>query len=92
MKPAIDWLEYQRLELIIPSSSRPQRNRLAWLRIGHVWDALWSQLVRPAEPYIWQTRDAAGEIWWSAHDPETGQSVQYISEDQMRAWVEQRYL
>ena len=49
------------------------------------------RLLADAEPQVWQTTDANGNQWWSAHDPATGRSLYNVSEREMRAWIEQRY-
>lgn len=84
MKPSIDWLEYQRLELIVPTP--PPKARSWWMRlsIGIIWDGLLQVLLKPNELRVWHTRDEAGNLWWSAHDPATGRSIDRVSENQIR--------
>ncbi|MGF1522145.1 MAG: hypothetical protein ACFBSF_07495 [Leptolyngbyaceae cyanobacterium] len=91
MKPSIDWLEYQRLELIVPT--QPPKARSWWRRlgVGSVWDSLLQGLLRPNELRVWHTRDEVGNLWWSAHDPVTGRSITYVSEDRLRIWMERRH-
>ena len=91
MKPSIDWLEYQRLELIIPPSTPRSKKQLSWQRLIAACDAFLQALVRPTEPRIWHTRDGVGNVWWSAYDPATNRIIQNVSEEQIRVWLEQRY-
>ena len=91
MKPSIDWLEYQRLELIIPPSPPRSKKQLSWQRLIAACDTFLQAFVRPAEPQVWQTLDTAGNVWWSACDPATNRVIQDVSEEQIRVWLEQRY-
>jgi len=61
-----------------------------------IWQsAIWQSFVRTVigsnELQVWQTTDPDGYLHWRAHDPLTGESVTCDSEDEMRAWIEQRY-
>lgn len=87
MKPTLRWSEYQQLELI-PSSVRQYpswREHLQQLfqqAIAHLF---------PDPIEVWRTHDEAG-IWWNAIDHQTGRSILQASENELRIWMEQRYL
>lgn len=57
--------------------------------------ALWQGFVKTAigsnELQVWQTTDTDGYLYWRAYDPLTRESAICDSEDEMRAWIEQRY-
>jgi hypothetical protein len=89
MKPTISWLEYQQLELILPAKP----TRVSW---HDRWQQFWREwmryLIQSNEIQVSITYDASGKIWWSGYDPETQRSLHYVSEQEIRAWVERRYL
>jgi hypothetical protein len=92
MKPSISWLEYQQLELIIPQKPDARfQNARWWSAFVRGWQALFHSIVRPSDLTVWCSQDASGIIWWSAHDAVTGLSIDHVSEDQIRVWIEQRY-
>ena len=49
------------------------------------------RLVADAEPQVWYTCDAEGNLWWHAYDPITGRSLYDASEAEIRVWIEQRH-
>lgn len=88
MKPEIDWLEYQRLELITCDRSW----QLNWRsRLKKLWDYLLEYLTDSSQLRVWYTCDPEGKIWWSAYNPTTKQSINKVSEEQIRIWIERRY-
>lgn len=48
-------------------------------------------LSNSTELRVWHTQDRLGNIWWSAYDPTTKQSIYEVSEAQMRTWIEKRH-
>ena len=89
VKTPISYLEYQRLELIVPpevdrsgTSLRARRQRIWQLVIT---------TSRDSEPRVWYDRDCMGNTWWSALDPVTGRTINQVSESEMRAWIERRH-
>lgn len=92
MKPAIDWAEYQKLELISfekeeSNSSKPSLQST----LEQIWQSLVTALFESPILRVWYVYDELGRIWWSADDPVTGRSLHHVSETQLRAWIEQRY-
>jgi len=59
--------------------------------IAHLWGAIASFLSVSYEPHLWKTTDSTGQVTWNAYDPKTGRSAQYLSEHEMRVWLEERY-
>ncbi|MBD3880438.1 hypothetical protein IFO70_01570 [Phormidium tenue FACHB-886] len=88
MKPTLSWSEYQRLELI-PASVR--RNPSLHDRLIYHWQQLIQAWTKPSEIEVWSTSDAADTEWWSGYDPQTGRSLEHVSEIEIRRWIEQRY-
>ena len=89
MKPAMSWLEYQQLELIIPAKS----TQFSWRdRLQHVWREWVRSLTKSHELQISNLCDASGKIWWSGYDPQTQRSLHHVSENEIRVWIERRYI
>ncbi|HEY9737940.1 MAG TPA: hypothetical protein V6D06_16725 [Trichocoleus sp.] len=91
MKPLIDKLEYQRLELIIPAKANHPVEQLISRLLKFVGLFLKQRLWQSQEVQVWCTYDRQGNQWWSAYDRASGHSVNLLSEDEMRRWLEQRY-
>jgi hypothetical protein len=57
--------------------------------------SLWQRLVQaftiPQQLQVQRIRDRAGQLWWYAYDPQTGNTVYADSETEMRLWIEQNY-
>jgi hypothetical protein len=92
MKLPIDQLEYQKLELIIPPNSPRPVSQLIAKALKTAWQWLTQSLFASQEVKVWCTADPQGNLSWSALDPISGRSVNGLSEDQMRVWLEQRHL
>lgn len=60
-------------------------------KLGSVWQKLILLLISSPELQVWSTCNGNGEISWHAYDPMTKRSACFDSEDDMRAWVEQRF-
>ncbi|ARV57744.1 hypothetical protein BZZ01_03015 [Nostocales cyanobacterium HT-58-2] len=91
MKPSESWLLYKELELIDVEESEIKASQVTLKsKIGRLWELLLGKHKRASELRIWHTGDAAGNILWSAYDSITRQSVQGLSEAEMRIWIEQR--
>lgn len=71
------------------SGDRAQPSLMKWVEQASQF--IVERLVADAEPHVWYTCDADGRLWWHAHDPVTGRSLNHVSEAEMRAWIEQRY-
>ncbi|MDX2214777.1 MAG: hypothetical protein SFY66_15925 [Oculatellaceae cyanobacterium bins.114] len=58
-----------------------------------VWCSQIAQWLSPrlSEPRVYQHRDRAGQVYWSGFDPNTGSSIRWVSEAEIRIWLEQRY-
>lgn len=84
-KSAIDWKEYQRLELITPEKITLRQ------KLQQFWQDLAGELTGNGEPRLWQTLDRAGNAFWNGYDPTTGRSVRGLSEADMLTWLEQRH-
>lgn len=48
-------------------------------------------LVGNADPFIWQKIDRNGNTWWIIDDPRTGTRFHALSEEEVRAWIDQHY-
>ncbi|MBD2460606.1 hypothetical protein H6G89_06070 [Oscillatoria sp. FACHB-1407] len=52
--------------------------------------AQWLAPQLPA-PRIYQHMDRSGQIYWSGFNPNTGLSIRWVSEAEIRVWLEQQY-
>ncbi|WP_071518139.1 hypothetical protein [Geitlerinema sp. PCC 9228] len=53
---------------------------------------LWCQLfARNTEPKVWETHDRDGHPIWHVYDPITGYAATVHSEQEVMAWIEERY-
>lgn len=53
---------------------------------------LMHQLTGSSEPRVWQTHDAYGQTLWNANDPTTSRTIRNASENEIRIWLEERYV
>lgn len=97
MRTKKQWLEYKQLEQIpmtaaeskqLRRSEQVQRLR-CWLE--DIWQPIARLLNATTEPDVWKTYDEKGNPIWHAYDPLTGKDSEWICEDDLRVWLEQRY-
>ncbi|MEL7035173.1 MAG: hypothetical protein AAFO04_06080 [Cyanobacteria bacterium J06592_8] len=48
-------------------------------------------LTTGSEPKIWQTQTQDGEYLWHIYNPKTGKTEDFISEQEVRTWIDQQY-
>lgn len=56
-----------------------------------LWQNFVNVMLRDAEPKVWQKRDRKGNFFFQVYDPRTGQVARFSSENEVRAWIEERY-
>uniref|UniRef100_B8HZC6 Uncharacterized protein n=1 Tax=Cyanothece sp. (strain PCC 7425 / ATCC 29141) TaxID=395961 RepID=B8HZC6_CYAP4 len=61
----------------------------SWL--SRIWQWLKDALFEQTELQLLLKRDRYGHLWWYAYDPVTGRVGWLSSEDEVRAWIEERY-
>ena len=83
--------ERQNLERLFdqPKALHDRKNGLLF-RLKQVGSFLLKALTSGDEPRIWITNSSSGKRW-SAYDPISNCSGSFDSEDDLRAWLEQRY-
>lgn len=95
MRTSKQYLErHQDWDLRLQDHNSTQPNSTAFQPIAFLktlWQGFAKTLIGGNELQVWQTSDIDGYIHWRAHDPLTGESAICDSEDEMRAWIEQRY-
>ncbi|PSF38365.1 hypothetical protein C7H19_05070 [Aphanothece hegewaldii CCALA 016] len=89
MKCNSESLNYQESELLFLLS--PKTQSTFWLSLQNIWQNINRYFNTSLELQVWRMVDHQGNIWWSAYNPKTKQSVNHISEEQMRIWIEQNY-
>lgn len=73
-------------------------NRATWRKgtrfltaLHQVWGSFVTELMGREEPKIWRVYDRAGVATWRVYDPTTNQSAHFVSEQEVRVWLDQRY-
>ncbi len=66
--------------------SSAKRLHLHWL-----WNSLLNVLTKNAEPRIYQKYDRQGKLYFRVYDPISGMSSTLNTEQEVRAWLDQRY-
>lgn len=59
--------------------------------LSRMLERLLKSFIGSDELQVWQTKDCYGNNWWHAYDPVTSRHTVVDSEEQLRAWIEQRY-
>jgi len=80
--------QHETLELIVPKPSFGDRIRAALYALQEV--AL-NSVALNQEPKITVTRDRAGQSQWNVYDPINGYTNSFVSENEVRIWLESRY-
>jgi len=62
-----------------------------WTQLQRFGAQVANWLSTSDEPRIWTRTDRLGRVWWYARDPVTGNSLAQASEQDVRAWIEERY-
>lgn len=92
MKSSSKCLEYQSLDSLSFLSTEPKKSQSKfWMILQKLRQSLNNYFNLSLEIRVWQKCDRYGQIWWSAYNPKTQQSVHHIGEEQMRDWIEQSY-
>jgi hypothetical protein len=87
MKSHLNWSDYQKLELI---EQKPALVKGFNAKFNQLWQRVLAYLSTSSEPYVWQT-EKNGQPVWNAYDPITHQTVERITADEMRSWLEERH-
>jgi hypothetical protein len=90
MKLSRTWQNYQNGGSVSnqsPKGKRPQMGE----KLNSLWQAMLAHLKVSSEPQVWQSRNATGETVWNAYNPTTGQSIDQVSEQEVRVWLEERH-
>lgn len=60
--------------------------------LNKVWQHFVMSIDSSSELQVWQESDRHGRTFcWHAHDPVTGRSACFGSEEEMRIWIERCY-
>ncbi|MBF2046593.1 MAG: hypothetical protein EDM05_002165 [Leptolyngbya sp. IPPAS B-1204] len=75
---------------------RPSQTQFAPLMLlGRTWNYVAEVLswlfASPHQPHIRECRDRTGQTCWRVHDPASGQSMVFYTEQEVCAWLEQRW-
>ncbi len=85
-------LDYEELELISRQELKPQTNDFNLLSIlKKVGNYLLAVLTEESDLHIRQQEDRFGNTTCPVYEPQTGQSAQFSSEEDVRIWIDERY-
>lgn len=90
MKSQLNWNNSQNLDTRTSQSLRSQHRRLS-AKLNDIWQHTLSYFYTSSEPRIWRTEDSCGRTAWSAYDPMTGRSIEQVSVQDLRIWLEERH-
>jgi hypothetical protein len=91
MKSRLSWQEYQKLELISDGLQHNQDKPSLGAKLNNFWQSVLAYFATSSEPCVWKTQDTADRTQWKAYDPVTKKSVCCDSEEELRAWLEERH-
>lgn len=82
----------QRLEGLYQQSPNIPVQLQLWRFLQQVGAAVVQELTRDRnEPRISKYYDVEGQARWHVYDPHSGQRFTYLSEDEVRVWLDDRY-
>jgi hypothetical protein len=92
MKTYKQRLNYEKLELISSQELKPQTNDFNLLSVlKKIGNYLLTALTEEPNLHIRQQEHRLGNTSWTVYDPQTGQSTQCSSEEDVRIWIDERY-
>ncbi len=87
MKSQLNWNDATDSRITTSQSFRkPQLST----KLSALWQGIATYLNSSSEPRVWQTHEA-GEMAWSAYDPITRTSIEQVSAQELRVWLEERH-
>lgn len=84
------WLKVQEFNQLLKKTA-PSQSQFTLPRWVQLWKRLISPLVNRAEPKIYQKRDRWGNVYYQVHDPVSGFSGAFNTEEEVRIWLDRRY-
>jgi hypothetical protein len=91
MRTQSQWLNYQKLELISGQPTRQPQHSAVWTFLTDLWHLTMASLTNGVDPYIWQTRDRHGNLWWMVYDAIAQKTTRFASVDDLQVWLETRF-
>jgi hypothetical protein len=76
-------------QIVSAAKLRYQSSQLS--RFSVLWNRLLNLLVSRSEPTITRKFDRQGNLYFQVYDPVTHKSLSMDSEQELRAWIDQRY-
>jgi hypothetical protein len=90
MKSQLNWNNSQNLDSRTSQSLQAQGRHLS-AKLNDIWQHALSYFYVSTEPRVWRTEDSLGRTAWSAYDPTTGRSIEHVSVQDLRVWLEERH-
>ncbi|MEB3282749.1 MAG: hypothetical protein VKK42_27905 [Lyngbya sp.] len=76
------------------SENRQNKNKIEEIFspvYSKIFQKILNFLVGSSEPKIWQYQTKSGDVIWHIYDPRTGKTEQFISDQDVRVWIENQY-
>jgi hypothetical protein len=81
----------QELETWVAKPESIPQQKTPRLNLERFWDFLFDTFGKAPEPKIRRKRDRNGNTYFWVYDPDTGRTTTFASEQEVRAWLDQRY-
>lgn len=96
MKPQLNWQDYQKLEFPTHQTTQARsyrsfKNYGLKAKLQDAWQRAVAYLSTSSEPHVWRSQDSTGQVIWNAYDPLTRRSIERVSMNEVRVWLEERY-
>lgn len=89
MKSHLNWNDAQGSEVTTAHVFRKTQQSLS-AKLNDSWQSVLTYLSTSSEPRVWQSQKD-GKVAWNAYDPITRKSVERVSMQEIRAWLEERH-
>jgi hypothetical protein len=73
------------------STSQTAQKANLLTKLSNWWERTLSEFSFSSEPHVWQTQDSTGKELWNAFDPMTKRSIERVSANELRVWLEERH-
>jgi hypothetical protein len=73
------------------SMSHSAQKQSLFTKLSNWFQRTVSELSVSTEPHVWQTQDSTGKTVWNAFDPMTKRSIEQVSAQELRVWLEERH-
>ncbi|HEY9627873.1 MAG TPA: hypothetical protein V6C84_11275 [Coleofasciculaceae cyanobacterium] len=87
MKSQLNWNDAQNSETATSQIFQKTQHSLV-TKLNNVWKKTIAFLNTSSEPRVWPSQEA-GQVTWNAYDPSTRISIEQVSVQELRVWLEE---